>query len=292
MAPPVNDAFASASTLTGASGTTGAVTITEATTQASEPFDPDVKQTVWYTWTAPATAAVRFYCDPAIGAGRFASIAAFTGASIGTLVNVGIDSPPDGPERAAFLLTTTASTVYKFQLGVFFTPTITGSITMRWETVAPPANDNFANAVTLSGLSDSATPGDCAGATLQGSEPNGIGQTIWYTWVAPASGQTIIDLAGSVGSNDGSFDEWLVNVYTGSAIGSLTPVASGDLLEETPSFRFTAVEGTTYRIQVGTFGGNPVATPVVAIQQGPAQGVCVAFSDTALASAPFWTRLD
>ncbi len=115
-----------------------------------------------------------------------------------------------------------------------------------------PANDNFANATALAGGSTSVA-GTNRFATSEVGEPTHAGvsnaQSVWWTWTAPASGSTTIDLSGS------SFDT-VIHVYTGSAVNALASVASDDDggVGQTSSVTFTATVGTTYRIAVAGLG--------------------------------------
>ncbi len=115
-------------------------------------------------------------------------------------------------------------------------------------TTAAPANDNFANAQSVTGQSGTAT-GSNVGATKESGEPNHAGNaggaSIWYRWVAPASGSATIDTSGS------SFDT-LLGVYTGSAVNQLTTIASNDdcCSGRQSKVTFPAVSGTTYQIAV------------------------------------------
>jgi hypothetical protein len=97
---------------------------------------------------------------------------------------------------------------------------------------APPANDNFANATTLSG-STASSSGTTAEATREnaGGEPDSCvgsdcpgfegGHTVWYSWTAPFSGQATVDTCTA------SIDSVLA-VYTGSALNGLTRWANGN----------------------------------------------------------------
>src|SRR2546423_15281609 len=85
---------------------------------------------------------------------------------------------------------------------------------------AQPANNNFANAIPLSGLSVT-TSGSNVGATRESGEPNNAGvsggASVWWTWTAPDSGLITVDTFGS------SFDTTL-GVYTGNAVNALTTI--------------------------------------------------------------------
>jgi Calx-beta domain len=119
---------------------------------------------------------------------------------------------------------------------------------------APP-NDNFANAVNISGTSGS-VGGDNFDSTGQAGEPNHAGVTatgrrsVWYNWTAPASGQTNFNTQGA------DYDT-VLGIYTGNAVNALTLVGSNDDVQDGvirhSTVTFSAVAGTTYRIAVDGF---------------------------------------
>jgi uncharacterized repeat protein (TIGR01451 family) len=119
-----------------------------------------------------------------------------------------------------------------------------------------PINDLFVNRIGLSGNSGAAS-GSSNNATREAGEPNHAGNpggaSVWWKWSAPASGQFSVNTAGS------SFTT-LLAVYTGTSVGSLTPVASttngvtGVLLQ--------AQQGAEYEIAVD---GNNGATGSIAL---------------------------
>src|SRR5262245_54467951 len=99
-----------------------------------------------------------------------------------------------------------------------------------------PANDQFANAITLNGPIVT-TMGSNVGATKQGGGPGGGepsipppslgtfgGASVWWNWTATASGQTTIDTEGS------DFNT-LLGVFTGDVVNRLTLVAGNDDFE-------------------------------------------------------------
>jgi hypothetical protein len=130
---------------------------------------------------------------------------------------------------------------------------------------APPANDNFANAEVLSGTSDTAS-GTNVQATKQAGEPNHAGNlggaSVWYAWTAPSTGTFVVDTC------DSDFDT-LLAVYTGTVVGSLTPVVSNDdavncAVESRVAFH--ATNGVVYRIAVDGWragGAQPAATGTI-----------------------------
>ena len=120
---------------------------------------------------------------------------------------------------------------------------------------AAPANDNFGNAIPLSGLIVTTT-GSNVGASKEPSEPNhggsSGGASVWWTWTAPDNGLTTIDTFGS------SFDT-LLGVYVGTTVNQLTTIAGNDDYSSEVSFStqslvtFAAVAGTVYHIAVDGF---------------------------------------
>lgn len=121
--------------------------------------------------------------------------------------------------------------------------------------LAPPANDQFTNAVVVTGTPFSqAEFVNCA--TKQTGEPNHAGNTgghsIWFTWT-PASNHTAV-----LNTKCSNFNT-LLAVYTGNSISALTLVtnnndivASVNVLSQVT---FPALAGTTYRIAVDGAGG-------------------------------------
>lgn len=126
--------------------------------------------------------------------------------------------------------------------------------------MAPPANDNWANAITL-------TPGrrvgpiNTADATAEVGEPfttsmgEGPYQTTWYKWTPVDSGEVIVDLNGSTGYG-GPGPDAEVGIWTGASLGTLVEHESFGVNESFPEGIVTVAGGTTYYIQVGSFGGD------------------------------------
>jgi predicted outer membrane repeat protein len=138
----------------------------------------------------------------------------------------------------------------------------------------PPANDNFANAKTISGDNVS-EPGTTVGATQEAGDPDffvdafSSGHSVWYRWTAPFSGSTTIDTCTT------DYDS-LLGVYTGSALGSLTEVAVNN--NDCPSgwgskVTFNATAGTTYQIDVDGCCGLPQGTFTLRVDYAPTVSV-------------------
>ncbi len=120
-----------------------------------------------------------------------------------------------------------------------------------------PANDNFANAVTLSSLA--AVTGTTVAATHESGEPNhassGAAASIWYSWTAPADGTLAL-------STQGSGYDTLLAAYTGSAVSGLTQRAANDDASRDlwSQVSFSVTTGTVYRIAVDGYNGATGAT--------------------------------
>ncbi len=115
-----------------------------------------------------------------------------------------------------------------------------------------PFNDDFANRARVSGAAV-ASRGSNVAATSEGGEPVHAaagGTSLWWSWTAPSSGIAVVDTRGS------TFDTTLA-VYTGGAVGSLTPVASVDDAGggTTSRLTFNAAANTTYHLAVDGKGG-------------------------------------
>jgi hypothetical protein len=127
----------------------------------------------------------------------------------------------------------------------------------------PPLNDDFANAIEITGV-DVHVTGSNFLATAQIGEPNhaGIlgGHSLWWKWVSPGDGQVTINTIGS------SFDT-LLATYVGDAVNNLSVIAANDDGggNLTSTVTFHAQAGITYHIAVDGYSG---ATGLVALNLG------------------------
>lgn len=124
---------------------------------------------------------------------------------------------------------------------------------------AAPANDNFENAIPLSGISIN-TSASNVDATMERGEPyhgDGFaGASVWWTWVAPSNGFAVVSTAGSITTARFEMDT-LLGIYTGTSVSQLRPIASNDDDDENESYNsrvsFPITQGTTYHIAVGAW---------------------------------------
>jgi hypothetical protein len=141
-------------------------------------------------------------------------------------------------------------------------------LTVYGNAVFGPPNDDFSNAIALTGAITSGS-GNNAQATSQPGEPSHAGQTshsVWWSWTAPYSGPAAVSTAGS------SFDTVLA-VYTGTSVSALGKIGENDDGEglKTSAVSFTAAAGTTYMIAVDGFG-DATGNITLAVSQPAASG--------------------
>ncbi|OQX01839.1 MAG: hypothetical protein BWK80_59135, partial [Desulfobacteraceae bacterium IS3] len=232
---PPNDFFADAIELTGISGNTTGTNI-DAT---SEPGENGSGKSVWYSWTATETGAVYFDTH---GSSFNTYLAVYTGSAVDSLTRIA-DNYDDGSDNGNSSLAFRAETGTRYYIAVDRSEEgISDSIVLNWRKANSPANDDFANAAVLTGVSGN-TNGSNIEATSEPGEPFSGGKSVWYSWTAPETDIFYFDTDGS------SFN---TVVYTGSAVDSLTWIAQAQTV-------FQAQAGTRYNIAVdGSETGNIV----------------------------------
>ncbi len=123
---------------------------------------------------------------------------------------------------------------------------------------APPANDNFADALVGSGDQVEGA-GNTFGATKESGEPNHGGDpggaSVWFGWTAPRSQTVYMQLCT---------EGWkaLMGIYRGGSVDALQPVATTGISSAVGScgrLHFRAISSVTYRIAIdGSTAGGPV----------------------------------
>ncbi len=253
---PVNDLFQNAIALSGNSVAVSGTNV-GATKSNGEPNHAGNSggRSVWWNWTASANGV----CTISTAGSSFDTLlAVYTGTAVNALsLVVANDDDPAGGSKVSFFAT--SGTTYRIAVDGYngwFTSPATGSIalSLTHNTGIRPANDNFANRITLTGNLVSTNGSNIAG-TKEAGEPNHAantgGRSVWWTWTATTTGYAEIKTSGS------NFDTTLA-VYTGSSVSALTPVASNDNDPDggtTSSVFFGATEGTTYQIAVDGVAG-------------------------------------
>jgi hypothetical protein len=147
-------------------------------------------------------------------------------------------------------------------VGLALTMALTFAVLAPQAMAAPP-NDNFASASPLpliNNYSDYSDLGSNVGATKEPGEPNHGGQaggaSVWWTWVAPASGTAKVEACNYISS--------VVAVYTGASVDALTLIGDGStsttgtscISNPLRSTSVPVVAGSLYRIAVDGVGGS------------------------------------
>jgi PKD repeat protein len=254
-APPANDAFANATSIPSVPFSRN-VDASEATLDPGEPqFCTFLPRTVWYSFTPTQNGTFR--ADNA-------------GSPSPTLLNVYQATAP-GISNLNFLgcaqngnpleFGAAGGITYYFQMGVDGGGS--GEVHFNLQSIAPPPNDDFANASHFSVLPFTFTS-DQRGATIEPGEPtpscaqSSIDSTAWYAFTPSTSGS----ITASVPSYA------FIAAYTGSSLTSLTEVSCRPF--GTPlTLRYTA--GSTLLIQVGGLFQNRSPITLSAIDTPPPQ---------------------
>lgn len=259
-APPANDDFAAAETLSGDHVEVGGTT-DEATSETGEPNHGGVSagQSAWFRWTAPRSGLVRVDCSSSFET----VIAVYRGSTLAGLTEVGVDrsgfqcAPPDLEFRAVGGV--------EYRIAVDTRPGGgSGGFTLTLENNATiPPNDDFAARTPMSDLGGNATVrATTEGASREPGEPahggSASGASVWFTWTARRSGPTEIYPC------HGDFHP-LIDVYSGTdltALSSLGSAGPGALLDRgcslgsAPGTAFPALAGQTYAISVDGANGD------------------------------------
>jgi hypothetical protein len=251
VAPPANDAFASATEITGNSYTLSGFSNAGATKEPGEPAHAgDLGgKSVWWKWTAPASGTFQLETT---GSPLDTLLAVYTGSSVGSLSLVASNDNFSG-STSLVTFSAVAGTEYRFAVDGW-----AGREGLISLTLTPPTNDSFANATVVSlsgGVYYGANGVYNTNATKEAGEPhhagNAGGKSLWWAWTATADGSCHVDTIGSAFNT-------LLAVYTGSAVNSLTPVASNDdssMMPPASELSFDATAGTTYQIAVDGYNG-------------------------------------
>ena len=253
-APPANDDFANAATLSGPL-TTG--TTLGATSETGEPVRDEYRRaSVWYTWTPTETGTAVF----TLTKGSYHSVNAYTGDSLDSLQRRG------SARYGALRFRARAGTTYRIVVDSEYSDT-SGAFELKSELLPGPANDDIADAGVLTGTTDSAE-GSNVNATLEPDEPYHYSHdaSVWYRWTAPANGRVSVDLSGS------SFNTQL-GVYSGSSIKELRYVGYDDDSGEGSTSRASVPvrAGTTYSFRVsGYYGATGAVKLALSLDPAPA----------------------
>ena len=286
-AATANDAFANRITLTGESVTTGGENLT-ATLEAGEPVHAGVTSgaSVWWTWTASRNGLVTV---DTTGSSQYGNqmmntvLAVYTGTTVGTLTGVGANDDENyqsGLTTSRLAFRAAAGTTYQIAVASFVAPQPAGAqkgnIVLHLTQAVD--NDLFANRLPFPPSATQVRDNN-RGATKESGERNHAnlagGKSVWWSWVAPATGRYQVDTLGS------AFDT-LLAVYTGSSLSSLNLVEEndGDPIDNyrISRLQFEATVGTEYSIAVDGYLGE-AGDVFLNINPAPPQAVNDAFAN-------------
>jgi hypothetical protein len=248
---PANDYWVNAQLISGAAGSTTGTTL-GAYDEANEPYYSSNTSGVWYKWVAPANGAVYFDTE---GSNFDTNLAIYSGTSISTLTQVSYDYDSGTGSLSQAPFTAVANTTYYIAVsGGYGFDGARGSIKLNWRSIPAPTNDLYATPITISGFTGRVS-GSNVGASNETNEPYGAGSpraSVWYKWVAPASGIMTMDTVGSGTNEAGTPFDTILNVYTGTTLSALESITNNDDAPNviTSLVKWTAVKGTTYFISV------------------------------------------
>lgn len=202
------------------------------------------EKTVWFRLTVSEKTGIRAETDWSVDA----LLTAFEGTSLGSLNYLGCNHSSGAVFRAE------PGKVYHLQIAQHRWNPIAGDIPFTVEAFIPPANDDFVDAVELSGVgAKHAISTD--GATTEVGEPMAecaySGATVWYK-ITPTTTESLV-----VTSQDSDFDT-VLNVYVDDYSGGLRSVACNDeagLVRSQAFVGWFATAGITYYIQAGGWYG-------------------------------------
>jgi hypothetical protein len=255
-APPSNDSFANAITLPAAPSPTPGTTV-EATRETGEPQHHDDSTTsqasVWYRWTAPASATVQF---DTCTTNYDTHLGVYTGSAVNALTPVRRNNN-DGCDVSTGQFG--SRVVFNARKGVEYRIAVdgccgapTGTFTL---TLTTPGNADFARRFFF------IDPAVNVISVIGGPSGNQTGESgpgnssVWYTWIAPSTGTVTVNTCGQTASAINSH----LTVYTGSDVSTLATVASNDdtsgciVLSGNStgsSLSFEATRGAEYAIRV------------------------------------------
>ena len=243
LAGPANDNFTNRLVLTSTNfsvlGTNTTATKETGETNHAAPYYTASGKSVWYAWTPDVGGYVKFTL-----AGSFNKVfAIYTGTSVSNLSRVA-SGLNDTSSSATGYFVAAAGTEYL--IAVDGQSGGSGTFTLSLAETSPPPNDNFANRLAITGTNVTLR-GTNVSASKEPGEPNhaGVagGQSVWWTWTAPASGWTTFKSSANFAM--------LLGVYTGDSVAALAGVTSGRGNSQNPAVAgFNATTGTAYQIAV------------------------------------------
>ncbi|MFN8472343.1 MAG: PPC domain-containing protein [Anaerolineae bacterium] len=311
--PPTNDNFAAAQSLNVPGQVSG-----DTYNAGNEPGEPqacgNIGKTVWFSLTPTQNGALTAYTT---GSSFDTVLAIYHGASLASLIPLQCNDDEGTATTSRVTVAVSGGQTYYIQVGGFsgdsgpftlqvtldtstptptlpptltpiasYTPTmsptptltLTPTLTPTETPALPPANDNFADAQTIS--VPGTTTGDTYDATREPSEPMPcapFGATVWFRFTAPATGRLHV-------STQNSDLDTVIALYSGPELKGLVLQACDDDSYGGGGWSVMGADilaGQTYYIQLGGYRGDtgecqlnlvldvPTATPTVSATVTP-----------------------
>lgn len=189
---------------------------------------------VWWSWTAPTSGQMGLWLT---NASDRMQLHVFTGTTVSSLTRVA--QAYSGIAGLGF--NATAGQAYAILVDGSYG--YRGSFSLELARLVAPANDHFTNAQPLVGISAVASSTGTGSSREFGEPAHSFSSagSVWWTWTAPASGRTTINVS------DSGFSP--VAIYTGNSVNALT-IVPDPTRPFGNSATFIARAGVTYRIAV------------------------------------------
>ncbi|MCY3885543.1 MAG: S8 family serine peptidase, partial [Gammaproteobacteria bacterium] len=198
-------------------------------------------RSVWFKWEPDETGLVTFQASPRL---RDSELLDEHAPSIDVFqISEGCCGPSASPRVASSVWSAQLFALegYEYRVRVSH-HNASMPLTLSWMRGERPRNDNFANAISLSGESGEVS-GSNLGATLEPGELYGqLASTVWYEWTAPDDGSWQFQIP----------DTLLVHVlaFVGDSVEDLRLVSGVSRPGE--PIQFPAKQGATYNIMVAS----------------------------------------
>ncbi len=188
MPAPKNDAFEQRMPIGASEAGETQIVLSSASREPGEPRARGRTRSLWYEWQVAETGVYRISLAET-DSGRPSEVLfdIYSGDKIAALTQI---ESKQGSE-----ITFTAHRGSNYQVRLSTESGINPALTMRWTAAdTPPANDNLADAIMLSG-SEGSIAGNNRGATLEENEFwGGLASSTWYSWTAPADGEWVFEV--------------------------------------------------------------------------------------------------
>jgi len=247
---PENDMFSTAENILNSPVTINATNI-NSSIESGEPDHGDVSggKSVWWRFTPTENISVVI---DTFGSNFDTTLGVYTGTTVDNLTRIVQNDDTSGSQSLVAFAAQAGTTYY---IAVDGYNAASGSIVLSLAQHAPPVNDVFINAETISSVPSSIAASSLY-ATIETGEPDHAGssggKSLWWRFTPTEDMGLVID------TFDSDYDTTL-GVYTGTAVDNLTSIAGNDDADYShyqSLVAFTAQADTTYYIAVDGYNGD------------------------------------